>query len=325
MAKLHLLPETPDAEPFEIIETMLLIGRKPDNTLQVEDNNVSKYHALLVKTEEGYRLYDLHSANGTYVNDQRVTATILKNNDQLRVGPAVFRFEAEPIQPAMPSPLMQPKIRFAGRPGSGPLGRKPILAPTAITPPAPPPPTPPPPTPVPIAVASLVPEPETPPAVVPTTATLAQAVPVAETAPPATPVPIEPAKKEEPRVSIRIPENKKSLISQSLAPSDAKETQPTSPVAKSVEPERPKLRFGFAPKPPAEPPPAPKPVPEEPVPTVAKPATEPTPAPAPAPEQPVQPPATTLAGPKPPGTERSLRPKLGGTGSGEMKLKTFKK
>jgi len=301
MAKLHLLPEMPDSEPLDLIETVVLIGRKPDNTLQVEDNNVSKYHALLLKTEDGYRLYDLHSSNGTYVNDQRITATILKNNDQLRIGPAVFRFESEPGPAAAPVPVLQPKVRFAGRLSGAPLGRKPGATPTLSKPGTEPTTiSQAPPTPAPIPVPSLAPEPAAPrpPSVVTTTATPAQAVPVAET----TPAP-KPVKKEEPRVSIRIPESKKSLISQSLAPSDAKETQQAQPIAPPAEAERPRPRLGFAPQPPSEPAPAPEPVPE----------------------QPVQPFATTLGGPKPAGSARPLRPKLGGAGGGGIKLKSFKK
>jgi len=287
MAKLHLLPEASDSEAFELIETMVLIGRRPDNTLQIEDDNVSKYHALLVKTEDGYRLYDLHSVNGTYVNDQRVTTAILKNNDQLRIGPAIFRFESAPVPAAAPAPVVQPKIRFAGRLGGTPLGHKPGTVPTTISPPSPPPPTP-----VPVSVPSLVPEPTRPPSasVVPTTATPAQAVPVAEAATPPKPAPTVPAKKEEPRVSIRIPESKKFIIAPPATTSDAKETQVTKP----AEPEaasKPRLGLGLK-----------------------RPATI-TPEPAPAPAA-----ATTLGGPKPPAAERSLRPKLGGGGGGEMRL-----
>jgi hypothetical protein len=331
MAKLHLLPETPDSEPFELIETVVLIGRKPDNTLQVEDNNVSKYHALLVKTDEGYRLYDLHSANGTFVNDDRITTTIIKNNDQLRIGPATFRFESEPAPLPAAVPELRPKIRLASRVAGGHLGQKPgVPAPalskqtsdqTTFSPaPVKPPAT------APVPVPSLVPESKTPPApaIVPTVVTPAPVAPVAEAAP---------AKKEEPRVSIRIPESKKSLISQSLTPSDARETQPTTPPVKPPEPERPKPRLGFAPKPPTEPAPAPAPAPEQAVQPAPKPRlgfapqppAEPAPAPTPPPEQPAQPAPTTLGGPKPPAGERPLRPKLGGGGGGEMKLKTFKK
>jgi pSer/pThr/pTyr-binding forkhead associated (FHA) protein len=362
MAKLHLLPETTDTEPFELIETVALIGRKPDNTLQVEDTNVSKYHALLVKSDEGYRLYDLHSANGTYVNDTRITTTILRNNDQLRIGPAIFRFESEPIPVATPKLETRPKIRLASRVAGGHLGQKPdpTHAPVAKSATdhtyiSPPPPAAPAPTP------SLVPEPKTPPppSVLPTTVTPTPATPVAETLP---------AAKEEPRVSIRIPESKKTLLSQPLTASDAKETQPTTPTTKPPEPEKPKLRLGFGPKP--APAPAPTPASAEPLPPAAtppeperpkprfafapKPSTQSTPAPTPAPEpalpkpdlgfapkppaepepppapepvpeKPVQPQAPTLGGPKPPSAERSLRPKLGGAGGGELKLKTFKK
>ena len=268
MPKLILLPEGPGSEPFDLIEQMTLIGRKADNTLQVEDPNVSKYHALLVKTEEGYRLFDLHSANGTFVNDHRITNAEVKHNDLIRVGPAIFRFQLETASSLAPSHPTAPKVRF--RPSL-----KPEPAPAA-----------------PAAATTIAPTP--PPAPAP-------AIPKPATAP---------LKKEEPRVAIRIPEAKKAIL-------------PTTPPHSVEDKKETRINEPVAPAPIAPPPPAPAPA------APAKPrlglGMKPA-APAPATVTPPPPPAiTTLGGPKPPSTERSLRPKLGGPGAGEMKLKTFKK
>jgi len=286
MAKLFLLPDAPDNPPLEIIETMLLIGRKPDNTLQVEDANVSKYHALLVKTEEGYRLFDLHSANGTYVNEHRVTVALIKHNDQIRVGPATFRFELEttPAATAAPQPPAQPKVRFHGGLGAKPLGRKPAspAAATVIEKPAPPvAPTPvAAPAPTPVATSSLVPESSTPPPAPVVTAQPSQelAVPVAEVSSQALPPVIVQPPASEPRSFIRIPQGKKA---------DLDTPTPPTPVAVKVTP---------APEAPAAPP---------------APAAEPPAAPAPKP----------AVGER---TLRPKLGGLGG-GGGEMKLKTLKK
>jgi len=305
-AKLHLLPEAPDSEVFELIEPMVLIGRRPDNTLQIEDDNVSKYHALLVKTEDGYRLFDLHSVNGTFVNDQRITTVLLKNNDQLRIGPALFRFESAPETVAAPAPVPQPKIRFGGRLAAGPLGRKPGVAPTTVSPPgsapvvAPPSPQP---APVPVAVPAAPPEPQKPTAAVavPATPRPSQAVPVAPIAAPSTPPAAPSPEEDEPRVSIRIPEEKKSLIAPTI--SDSKETQPTAPAGGPSAAPKPRLGLGLRRAPEAAPSPP------------SSPETAPAGEPAPTPPE---------AG-KASGTERPLRPALGGLGQRPIKLKTFKK
>ena len=150
------------------------------------------------------------------------------------------------------------------------------------------------------------------------------AAPISSTPP--IPQPVS-AKKEEPRVAIRIPESKKNLISQ-----DAKEIQEQSPVAKPAEPEAaPKSRFSFGFKRPAAPAPAPVPAPVSaptsvPAPAKIEPAAAEPATATPSPEPPSQPAPATLGGPKPPGAERSLRPKLGGGsgGGGEMRFKLKK-
>jgi len=336
MAKLFLLPDAPDNPPFEIIETMLLIGRKPDNTLQVEDTNVSKYHALLVKTEEGYRLFDLHSANGTYLNDNRVTVAVIKHNDHIRVGPATFRFEFETAPAAAPQPAAKPKIQFHGKLGAKPLGLKPASPSVATVVDARPvaaevtvldahPPTaatlPPPssgPAPIPVATPLLIPESKAPPAPPVVTAQPPSniAVPVAEVSAPSTPpsAPPPPPAGAEPRGFIKIPAGKKA---------DIEPAKTSPPVPKPATPPPPTPAA-------ATPSSAPSFVPDSAAPPVppTPPAAVPTPPPSPEPPAPTPPaPAANvpIGGPKPPTGERSLRPKLGGAGGGGERVLKLKK
>ncbi len=240
MAKLFLLPDAPGNEPLEIIESMVLIGRSAETTLQVEDTNVSKFHALLIKTEDGYRLFDLYSANGTYVNDQRITTSALSNKDIIRFGTVMFRFECEAGLGTSPQPSLASKVRLKTGPT---LGRKPVSAsaPTSVASPVAKPPS------GPIPIPAAPPSPPSPAAVTPSTPTPSTAAGAATLPKPVTPIL---GKKEEPLVSIRIPESKKTLLTPSAAGSDAKETQATHPVVPAAlpatEPEaKPRLGLGL--------------------------------------------------------------------------------
>ncbi|MBR3525122.1 MAG: FHA domain-containing protein [Lachnospiraceae bacterium] len=53
---------------------VIRIGSAPDNDLQYDFNKlISHHHAMISRSREGYILTDLQSANGTFVNSQRVT------------------------------------------------------------------------------------------------------------------------------------------------------------------------------------------------------------------------------------------------------------
>ena len=89
------------------------IGRGRDCDLELSHETVSKKHAEIVKTSEGFLLRDLESYNGTYLNDRWITETRIKGGDKIRVGRFTIVFltpasEAE-ITAGRRSPLPPPK------------------------------------------------------------------------------------------------------------------------------------------------------------------------------------------------------------------------
>lgn len=69
------------------------IGRSASNTIQVLDALVSRHHACLRLEQDRFCLFDLRSANGTFVNNQRVNgARILYDGDILTLGEMEFVF-----------------------------------------------------------------------------------------------------------------------------------------------------------------------------------------------------------------------------------------
>lgn len=70
------------------------IGRTPDNQIVVPVREVSRRHAEVVLTENGYVVKDLGSPNGTFVNGERITEHRLQDEDRIAMGGQVFVFKA---------------------------------------------------------------------------------------------------------------------------------------------------------------------------------------------------------------------------------------
>ena len=67
------------------------IGRDPKADISIDNPSVSWDHAILEKQQDGrYRLQDLESANGTYVNRQRVRKTFVREADVIGIGKFTF-------------------------------------------------------------------------------------------------------------------------------------------------------------------------------------------------------------------------------------------
>lgn len=66
----------------------LTMGREPENEVQLEGLEVSRKHCRVepLPKGKGYRVVDLNSKNGTFLNGLQVTAMALDIEDQVRVG-----------------------------------------------------------------------------------------------------------------------------------------------------------------------------------------------------------------------------------------------
>ena len=63
------------------------IGRSPDNDVFLDDVTVSRKHAVLVQSGGEFRIEDLGSLNGTFVNRRRIeSATRLESGDEVQIG-----------------------------------------------------------------------------------------------------------------------------------------------------------------------------------------------------------------------------------------------
>lgn len=71
----------------------ITLGRDQGSTIEINDDFMSRTHAILELTDRGYTLTDCNSRNGTFVNDQRIFgACLLKPGDQIRMGNHIFKY-----------------------------------------------------------------------------------------------------------------------------------------------------------------------------------------------------------------------------------------
>ena len=74
-------------EMFRLAKSATLIGRSPYADVRLEDDGISRRHAVLVSNAAGVTLRDLNSANGTYCNGTQIAAPIqLTNGDKISMG-----------------------------------------------------------------------------------------------------------------------------------------------------------------------------------------------------------------------------------------------
>lgn len=90
--------------PIGGIETFVLgtqprtIGREPpENGIMIDDSEASRSHAMVEIGGKGYRIRDLGSTNGLFVNAERVQAQSLKMNDVIRVGRSLFVYTSSAL------------------------------------------------------------------------------------------------------------------------------------------------------------------------------------------------------------------------------------
>ena len=69
------------------------IGRESEADIFLDDEQVSRKHAVIEKSEEGYRILDLKSLNGTIVNHKYATSTLLRDGDWIQIGDTLLRFQ----------------------------------------------------------------------------------------------------------------------------------------------------------------------------------------------------------------------------------------
>jgi len=77
---------------YEHMPTPVSIGREEGNTLQLNDERVSRFHLKIQEDQDKVVLTDLESTNGTKVNGEEVQLRILRFGDVITVGRSVLLY-----------------------------------------------------------------------------------------------------------------------------------------------------------------------------------------------------------------------------------------
>jgi DNA-binding winged helix-turn-helix (wHTH) protein len=86
---------------FLLAQGSSVIGRGRDATIRLDSVGVSRHHARIVVSGDEARVEDLDSKNGTFLQGERVARpTLLKDGDEIRVGPVALTFRAASLTAA---------------------------------------------------------------------------------------------------------------------------------------------------------------------------------------------------------------------------------
>jgi pSer/pThr/pTyr-binding forkhead associated (FHA) protein len=84
---LLIVQRGPGAGSRYLLDTdMVSAGRHPESDIFLDDITVSRRHVEFHRTEGSYRVHDVGSLNGTYVNRDRIDDALLQNGDEVRIG-----------------------------------------------------------------------------------------------------------------------------------------------------------------------------------------------------------------------------------------------
>ncbi|MDH4160121.1 MAG: FHA domain-containing protein [Actinomycetota bacterium] len=71
---------------FLLDAVLTTVGRHPDSEIFLDDITVSRRHAQFIRDDDAFRVHDVGSLNGTYVNRSRIDDAVLSNGDEVQIG-----------------------------------------------------------------------------------------------------------------------------------------------------------------------------------------------------------------------------------------------
>jgi signal transduction histidine kinase len=84
--RLLVIQGADEGKQFELAEEVISVGRDASNHIRLHDTEISRRHAEFRQTPEGYKLVDIGSANGTFVNNKKIEVVPLQAGDHVAFG-----------------------------------------------------------------------------------------------------------------------------------------------------------------------------------------------------------------------------------------------
>lgn len=78
------------------------VGRNQANDFVITNASVSGEHCIIERCEDGWRVKDLDSTNGTKLNDQRITMAMLHRDDVLSLGDIALSLRGDDLPESDP-------------------------------------------------------------------------------------------------------------------------------------------------------------------------------------------------------------------------------
>jgi pSer/pThr/pTyr-binding forkhead associated (FHA) protein len=107
-ARLILITDTGEVtQEFEINQPTTVIGRSPQSNVVIEHSDISRAHAEIITTPNGFFVTDMGSTNGTFLNGAAIKAKQmfeLRSNDQVNLGKISLMFQLVPDSFPQPTP-----------------------------------------------------------------------------------------------------------------------------------------------------------------------------------------------------------------------------
>ena len=95
MPRLLVIKGADEGKQFELNGPYIGVGREAGNAVRLHDTEVSRRHAEFRLLENGgYSLVDKSSANGTFVNNERITDAVLQPGDHVHIGQTTLVYSA---------------------------------------------------------------------------------------------------------------------------------------------------------------------------------------------------------------------------------------
>jgi len=116
MAKLVILSSGMAGRSHDLKVDRTTIGRVDDNLFPIAEASVSSHHCEVLLRGADVVIHDLNSTNGTFINGEKITESVLKPGQTLRLGQVELRLETE----GTPSSAAPPPAAKPAAPASSP-------------------------------------------------------------------------------------------------------------------------------------------------------------------------------------------------------------
>jgi pSer/pThr/pTyr-binding forkhead associated (FHA) protein len=103
MAKLVVLSPEQKGRSYELKVDKTTIGRVEDNTFPIAEPSVSSHHCEVLLRGSDVVIKDLNSTNGTFINNEKISESVLKPGQTLRLGQIELRLETGDASAPAPS------------------------------------------------------------------------------------------------------------------------------------------------------------------------------------------------------------------------------